>query len=331
MSDIIEHGELPSGNAINIGDSSKNVSIKDYQDIYHQITGRTEQIRKRYPDLLLIDFNEIKQLNIKIMQLCDVHNVIASNSSISVFHRKERKEQFTSFDRFETYNSNTASPTVSVVLKYNFSIIPAGLQKAQEYVITITLNSRITMLQELEDEMPAFIRNNMTPFIAEPVAEVKVDYVDYVIARGFIESFDEWVNGCKKTQISKTITLMKENSHHTRRILRIISVILVSYSALHFFSKFNLDQESLNFTVRTLILFLGLGVIVYDLFTFIGIRIEKLIDRYPQLSYLNLNRGDQNCIENFSANRKSLVTKFVIYFLFNIVLAIIVTKIEKLI
>ena len=106
MTGIIEHGDAGNGNGevVRVGESRSPVSLKVYQDIYHQVTGRTEQIRKRYSENLLVDFGELEQLNNKIFQLCDVHNVIASNESISVFYDKERKEQFTSFERFRKYN-----------------------------------------------------------------------------------------------------------------------------------------------------------------------------------------------------------------------------------
>ena len=102
MSNIIEHSD--NGNqseiVIRVGDNTP-ISMKTYQDCYHQITGRTEQIKKRYQDDLMIDFSALEQLNHKIMQLCEVHNIVANNEVISIFHEKERKEQFTSFERFK--------------------------------------------------------------------------------------------------------------------------------------------------------------------------------------------------------------------------------------
>lgn len=110
MGDLIEHSDNGNGNieVIGVGESSSHVSLKVYQDIYHQVTGRTEQIRKRYSDNLLVEFPEIEQLHFKVHQLCDVHKIIACNEVISVFHEKERKEQFTSFERFRAYNTNAA-------------------------------------------------------------------------------------------------------------------------------------------------------------------------------------------------------------------------------
>lgn len=41
-----------------IAKGSSIIPIKVYQDIYHQITGRTEQIKKTYDESLLIGMQE---------------------------------------------------------------------------------------------------------------------------------------------------------------------------------------------------------------------------------------------------------------------------------
>src|SRR5690606_26886851 len=46
--EIIEHGDNGNPPSVRVGDGGTLVSAKVYQDIYHQVTGRTEQIRKRY-------------------------------------------------------------------------------------------------------------------------------------------------------------------------------------------------------------------------------------------------------------------------------------------
>lgn len=225
MNEIVEHpnGGANDAQVVRIGEASNPVSLKTYQDIYHQVTGRTEQIRKRHFDNLLLEYSDLEQLHHKIMQLCDVHRVIARNETISVFHDKERKEQFTSFDRFAAYNANATSPCVSIVLKYNFSLIPAGLQKPQEYVVAVRLISRIALLEQMDDEAPPFLRGGgYFGYVHESTAEVTIDYVDYVIARGFVEATDEWAKGCKSVPQSKFLNFGRRHSYWIPLTFRMI-------------------------------------------------------------------------------------------------------------
>ena len=221
LSEIVEHADEGNARPVRVGERNVPVSVKVYQDIYHQITGRTEQIRKRYTDNILLEMQDLEQLHHKVMQLCDVHNVVARNETISVFHEKERKEQFTSFDRFQAYNANTASPCVNVVLKYNFSIVPAGLPRPQEYVVTVRLTSRVAMLRQVEEEVPPFMRGRVIGLIGDNTAEITVEYADYVIARGFIEAFDEWLRGCKSVPKKQWLHVLRRWSHVIPRSLQL--------------------------------------------------------------------------------------------------------------
>ena len=162
MGEIIDNEEHENTDVVRVGDDDATIPLKLYQAVYHQITGRSEKIRKRYSDNLRIDFNELNNLHQKMMQLCDVHSIVASNLSIAVFHAQERKEQFTSFERFRAYNTGTSSPTVSLLMKYNFSLTPAGVSQPQEYEVAILLSSRIAQQKELEDDAPPFLKGDLS-------------------------------------------------------------------------------------------------------------------------------------------------------------------------
>lgn len=333
MGELIEHPENEDSNieVIRVGDSDSRVSIKVYQDLYHQVTGRTEQIRKRYTENLLIEFSEIEQLHFKVQQLCDVHKIVACNEIISVFHDKERKEQFTSFERFRAYNANAASPTVSVVLKYNFSIIPAGLEKPQEYVVSIRLTSRVALLQQIEQDAPPFMRGQLVGLVATNTAEVTVDYADYVIARGFLEAFDEWIRGCKKAPPIEWLDTLRRWSTFIPGIARLIAGGLVSWFAFQSVPTFFSATATAEVWARFFIVYAGGAFVVVTLMGAMGNLIEEAIDSYPILSYLKLNKGDSNLIDEFGQRKKSVLFKFAISSGISILLGIISAKLEKFI
>ncbi len=312
MGEIIEHKDdgVPS---IQVGDGQQTsvIPMKVYQDVYHQVTGRTEQIRKKYDDHLLIDVQEIEQLHHKIMQLCDVHQIVANNETISVFHKKERKEQFTSFDRFLAYNANTASPTIHVVLKYNFSIIIAGVKRPQEYTVTIRLASRVALINQLQEDAPPFIPGHIFGMMAGNIAEIKVEYADYVVARGFIEAFDEWVSGCKCNPPNKFMKTLKKFSFVVPKIAGPIvatSVLLFSLNTLGAEKYLESDPS---------FLFRFIAIYVTGLYLLVSAAnaaaklIENSIDRHTEVSYINLNKGDAKLVEEFEKRKKWVVLEFI--------------------
>lgn len=330
MSEIVEHNDSGNTTPVRIGDASSPVSIKVYQDIYHQITGRTEQIRKRYTDNILLEMAELEQLHHKILQLCDVHHVVARNETISVFHDKERKEQFTSFARFRAYNGNTASPCVNVVLKYNFSIVPAGLQRPQEYVVTVRLTSRVAILRQAEEEAPPFMRSRIASFISDHTAEVTVEYADYVVARGFVEAFDEWLRGCKCIPKKQWLHTLRRWSHVIPRALQLTVVFVIVWFALGTIPGFFAAGSSPEAWARFVVIYMGASYVVIGLTRAAGEMIEEAIDTYPTLSYLKLNKGDERMISDFRERTAMAVLTFLGGACFSIVLGIVSSKLEKL-
>lgn len=331
MSEIIEHSDTGSGagRVVRVGESQSQVSLKVYQDIYHHLTGRTEQIRKRYTENLLIDFSELEQLHHKVMQLCDVHRIVAKNETISVFHEKERKEQFTSFERFRAYNANTSSPTVSVVLKYNFSIIPAGLERSQEYIVTIRLTSIVGVLNQMEADAPAFMRGRFSRFMAGGAAEVTIDYADYVIARGFLEAFDEWVSGCKATPKSPSLNFLRRNSHYIPSITQLLVVAIVIAFGLQAVPTFFTTQTTSATWARFFIIYSGGAYVLLNLVQITAGLIEQAIDTFPEMSYLNLNKGDVKLINEAKLEKPKAYLRLFLGCFGSIALGIISAKLEK--
>jgi hypothetical protein len=330
LSEVIEHGDVGNSSTLHVGAMNSAVSVKVYQDLYHQITGQTEQIRKRYSDNLLVELPELEQLHFKVLQLCDVHNVVAKNEIISVFHEKERKEQFTSFERFQAYNANTASPTLNVVIKYNFSIVPAGLRKPQEYVVTIRLTSRVALIKQAEEEAPPFMRGRLLSFLTENTAEITVEYADYVIARGFLEAFDEWIRGCKAIPKPKTLLTLRRWSHLVPSAFRMLIVLLIGWFALQIIPTYFNSTSKPDTWARFLVIYGAASFLLLTLAGTAGGMIEEAIDTFPTLSYLKLNKGDATIIEAFQERRSGVITKFMLAAAFSVVLGIVSSKLEKL-
>lgn len=330
MSELIEHSDDSDARVVRVGQSHQQVSIKVYQDIYHQVTGRTEEIRKRYTDNILVDFSGLEQLHIKIGQLCDVHNIVASNETISVFHTKERKEQFTSFERFRAYNGNATSPSVSVVFRYNFSIIPFGLERPQEYVVTIRLTSRVAAMKQMEEEAPEFMRGRFFGFMAGTIAEVTVQYADYVVARGFLEAFDEWIGGCKATPKSRALQVLRRYSHRIPEVLQLTLAGVIVGFALQAIPEIFGPSTSPAIAARFTVIFIGGSYILLTLVRRAAKLVEEAIDSFPELSYLKLNKGDEKLIAEAASEKPRALVRLMFGSLGAIALGIISAKLEKL-
>lgn len=328
MTNILEHNSKHEDQTILVGDKNEehHVSLKAYQDIYHQITGKTEEISKRYRDSICLEYSDLEELNIKIEQICDIYTVVALTTTVTIYHEKERKEIFTSFDRFRKYNSSSVSPTNSILLKYNFSILPSRLNKTQEYVVTIRLTSRVSTLRELERESHPFMRGSYTYMMSSDTMEVTVQYVDYIIARTFMEATDEWLEGLNKTEENKIIKSIQGRTEYISIYGKLIIATVCSYFL--YISVGKLLQIDNNIILTKLFIVSIMGI--YSILTISNIIFSKISDNInysTALSYLKLNKGDNKIISEY----KSKNNKKIFYFLLNAILAIILGVIASLI
>lgn len=306
-------------------------SLKIYQEIYQHITGRSEKITQSCSDNLVIDLDEVKSIHNKINQLCNVHRVVSRNEHVTVFHTKERKEQFTAFHQFELYSSATTSPTTIVILKYNFAILPSGSRTPNNYIITVKLTSKIAMQQQMEDEAPPFIRGRLITFMVSDAAEISVEYADYVVARGFIEAFNEWTNGCQRSTTGNSVPqYLQLISHHipiTLKCIFAIIILAIAYFGVGDYLKIETPYET---KAQFFILFFSCFFVIPEAARILGSRIERAIDNYVPPSYLLLNKGDERLLNQYNRRNKKNIRSAIIYAVTTIVLGIIASRIDKL-
>ena len=332
MSDIIEHnsdGKVEK--LLSVGGNGGEVSFQLYQDVYHQITGKTEQINQKFSKNLLIEFSDIEQLHLKIMQVREVLSVLACNESITIFHDNERKESFTSFERFRLYNASSTSPTTSLALKYNFSIMPGGLSQAREYSIKIRLVSRVALAAQMELDIPPFMRGRILSLVSDNTAEITIDYSDYVVARGFLEAFNEWINGCNSTIKPKFISVLQRRSHLLHSSIPLILMALLSYFALTSIPEFFGVETKPDKYARFMVVYGGSAYFAIVVGGIFGKFMERAIDSYPVLSYLKLNKGDDKLIARFNSGLGHVIFKCVIGAALTIILGVISCKLDRLI
>jgi len=331
MSNIIEHpGDGNDDAVVVIGSEGAPVSMKLYQDIYHQITGRSEKVSQKYSENLLLEFSEIEQLHHKIMQICDIHEVIAKNELVTIFHEKERKEQFTSFDRFKFYNSNATQHTVSVVIKYNFSIMISGLKKPQEYVVTVVLNSKVAMIHSFESEVPAFMRGKIFNIVGFHPAEISVEYADFIVARSFLQAFQEWIDGCGCEENNKFLDKLRNFSHTFPVVFKLSIAMCFSYFSINALSDSSLVLNT-NELFRLIVLYGASFYFVIVLSGVIGKVAEGIVDNIYVLSYLKINKGDSKLIEKFSSRNRKTWVKSIFTGGLTVLLGILSSKISEFI
>jgi hypothetical protein len=312
---------MPSGNVDQNNDdigivriADQPVSMKVIQSIYNQITGKTEKIGRSLSDDHDINLGALKQLNHKINQMLEQYNVFGKNCSVTLYHVDDCKNQYSSFERFELYDSSSMSPCENVQLKYNFLIVLPETKQPQSYKIIVNLHSRVALKQKAESEHG--ISRRIIRMVTKRTGQYDIEYVDYTVARNFQTAIEHWYSSVVKGKENKIVQFLQDRSEHFASIFRILTVAILSFVIFK-------NSESLIGELPTLQSVFSAGVFSFSSIYFLGMIAFKLgsftersIDGHQAISGLRLNIGDENSFESYAnSNSKSLKDAFLSTFL----------------
>lgn len=167
-------------------------------------------------------------------------------------------------------------------------------------------------------------------FSSRETAEINVEYTDYVVARGFIEAFDDWISGCSQNQRSKALDFFQKYSEYIPKVTKLIIV-----SVLLYYSFLSVAQTELSITnslvIQKLVLIFGAFYLVSNISDIAGKILERNIDNASQLSYVQLNKGDEKLVRWFKKRQRKTIVRFILGSLLAIGLGIISSKLAELI
>lgn len=294
--DVIKPPEEPSsGDLAVIGErEGTEVSLQLLQDVYHEITGREEELNKGYDLSFRVHMEDLQQLHFQVKQLCEQYNIKSENESVQVYHEEDAREVFSSFDRFKMSDNTSLSPIESIILKYNFLVILPKSRRPQSYSLSIRLASRVTIMQKIRQEMPIQIFRLMEM----RSAMVTVKYIDYVVARNLLDGVDRWIKGLPTFEHPKWFSFVRRNSEYLRHMTAYALGAFGAYLVFKLVPDF-IQASSPDFQVLSYFMILG-PLSIFGLFrlgAFLGSQVENALDAAQVISYVQVNRGDEKRIK----------------------------------
>ena len=295
----------PDNEVINVEGSQ--VSMKLVQSIYNEFTGKKESLSRFLTDAHEVTFNDIHQLNSKILQLHEQYNIISNNTSVTVFHVDDCKAQFSSFERFKLYDVGCASPCENIRLEYNFLIVLPNTKTPQSYKIKIDLISRVG-LREKELYQSSLPRGIFRMF-GVATGNIEIEYVDYTVARNFLVAIQDWHKTIEKNKTAKWVVLLQRNSEHIPFIFNLTGLTFVVasiYSQSEHFIGASPNMQSLfgGFLI-------AFAAVYFSVFVAhkAGSICEETVDYYSPVSYVCLNKGDEVAIKKYKSSYKKQLLK----------------------
>lgn len=303
--DIIESGIPNDGGSVDLG-NGQLVSMKVVQQIYSEITGRTESIERAYKNNHAINFEDLCQLDAKISQLHEQYNIVSKNCSVTLFHLDDQKQTFSSFERFKLFDRTTLSPVENVRLEYNFLIVLPQMRKPQSYKIEINIHSRAAIIKRANGETG--VRSMMFyEFFVPHTATVEIEYVDYTVARNFQGAIDGWFKALPELESGWLLIPLKKLTGYYIFAFRITLVTAFLIGCYQQYSGYlaSLVQSQAALFNAAIVTFGGMFLISI-VSGKLGSITAEAVKRVQCKSYVNLTRRDEVASRNMGrSNRMS--------------------------
>jgi hypothetical protein len=285
------------------------ITMQQLQQIYAELTGKAETISKYYDDPIRLTFVDIEQLHHKIVQTWEQYRVVSSSCSFTIYYLKNTKNQFNNFAALSLQTANGIDPVESILIKYDFLVLLPQVPKPQTYSVSVRVVSRLTVEKRMRERgffapPPRFIR-----FMGHHTASIEISYVDYSVARAFFTAIDEWFQGVPRTKRNNFMRWIQQHSHWIPRIGKTTTAIVVTVLAAGVLPHFMNGIETSVLQFGQFFLWAGLTMyLAYMLAGWSGIFAEYAVDRWDELSYIKINRGDDIEIDkNARDNRMCLI------------------------
>lgn len=283
------------------------------QALYHVVTGKTETLSKQFSDNYRVTLDDLKQLHAKLDQMCTQWTVIESNENITIFHIDDNKEVFSSIDRLQLYDSSKSEPVESISFEFNVLVSLPVVKKPQPYKITIRITSKIAAMHKSEKEGVA---RALYRLFRSGVISIEIEYVDYVVARNMLSTLDSWVKEIEVAKKQKALELLQKHSHWAPKIASLVLFLVAVYAAVISADLVSFPAADNAFLAKYLLSSFGFIVGFFFLGVILGGFVEGSVDRVEEVSYINLNKGDQKLLAEFQKRNTRSVWKAVISFFF---------------
>lgn len=297
-SEIIDPGSPNGELTVDLG-SGQLVSMKAVQQIYSEITGRSETLERTYKSNHAIGFDDLRQLHAKVQQLYEQYNIVSKTCSVTLFHVDDQKQTFSSFERFELFDRTTLSPVENVRIEFNFLIVLPQMKKPQSYQIEINIHSRAAIVQKARTN-PNFRSDMFFEFFSQNTAHVEITYIDYTVARNFQVAINSWFKALPELATPRLLTPIRKLSGYYIFLFRFISVLVYLLGCYVHFARTLGESLSTPAALFSASLVTFGGMFLISVFTGkLGSVAAESVKRLQCKSYLNLTRGDEIAIKDF--------------------------------
>lgn len=190
--DLVPQDGTPEESGITIKISKQEHEFRDVprefvRAMYHEITGKTERIARNLSGSKLICFQDIRSIVSKINQNAEKHDVVGRNTTIRIRFNNTQVMKFSSWEKFSEFNFDDSARTSELTIEFSFLIRNPATNRPSRYIVFVDISNA-----DPEEDGFRFGPIKFVDRFIEYENMVRMEYVDYLVARDFISLVQDW-------------------------------------------------------------------------------------------------------------------------------------------
>lgn len=178
--------------------AGNEVSFQVVQDIYNDITGKSETSQVARFENHVVGISDIEQLNHRITQAIEQYDCHAFNMSISVYYADGHSERFSGIERFQQLSVAINIPSTAIDIEYNFLLKLPKTKEAKPYKLYVGLLSSLGTMYELKSRNASPVEKSIALSKLRPTAKFNMEYIDLAVSQAINSMVLEWYRGVRK-------------------------------------------------------------------------------------------------------------------------------------
>jgi hypothetical protein len=207
------------------------------QALYHAATGKTETLEKLAAKNFILRKNDLDQLRFKVLQqLAHFETIAGPTITVKVRFYNSENQQFSSWDRFQIFDSGKTEIVSDVVVKFEFVIKLPEIPNPQRYILTVDLDSKLpVIINDRADTMGFGWLRLYSALESMPSLTISIDFIDYLCAKNFVQIVEDWFNSLEESPPSRWRTKMANLAIPWRLLFTRIAILepLLSLHSTH--------------------------------------------------------------------------------------------------
>jgi hypothetical protein len=274
--------------------SGRQISLQLVQDVYNDLTGKTESSSRLFFDAHIASLDDLENLHHMISQAVEQYDCTVMNFSMNVRLCDGKSENFSDYSKFKMLGTNRNRATTEIALEYDFLILLPKTSEAKPYKLVVRLRSGIGVIDGFKHTNATETEQTMYFQLHSGTGRFDIHYVDLAVARSLEAVVEDWYRGLSKAPSNKFLAVVRSNGRWIPSVVR--SCIVGSVLGLSYYMSPDTINSSSELFRAILISAVTCGVAL-SFSVPVAAEARKLIDRSKPPSALLISKADTTLYE----------------------------------